>query len=175
MLMFCSHDHIKQIESVQIESSCVKFITNFYGYLRKPFIPNASSRYKLEHVSSHQVKDRPCPIFLPVTLVTISYNEHKKVVTISYNEHKKVVTISYNEHKKVVTISYNEHKKRKITHPRVLRGEARAHFVTCSGSWVSNSVSPHPRPLSTEVLDRTTGKLPKHQNHGMFLTLEICC
>ena len=65
-----------------------------------------------------------------------------------------------------VTMSYNEtgtHKKRRIAHPWVSRGTASAHFVPAQGLRAhGNSLSPHPRPLSTAVLTRTMGKLPKH-------------
>ena len=59
-------------------------------------------------------------------------------------------------------MSYNQtgtHKKRRIAHPWAFRPpfvpaqDLRAH---------GNSLSPHPRPLSTAVLARTIGKLPKH-------------
>ena len=62
--------------------------------------------------------------------------------------------------------SYNEtrtHKKRRIAHPWVFRGTASAPFVPAQGLRAhGNSLSPHPRPLSTAVLARTIGKLPKH-------------
>ena len=62
--------------------------------------------------------------------------------------------------------SYNEkgtHKKRIIAHPRVFRVTASAPFVPAQDLRAhGNSLSPHPRPLSTAVLARTTGKLPKH-------------
>ena len=63
-------------------------------------------------------------------------------------------------------MSYNEtgtHKKRRIAHPWVFRGTASAPFVPAQDLRAhGNSLSPHPRPLSTAVLARTTGKLPKH-------------
>ena len=66
----------------------------------------------------------------------------------------------------IVTMSYNEtgtHKKRRIAHPWVFRGKASAPFVPAQGLRAhGNSLSPHPRPLSTAVLARTIGKLPKH-------------
>ena len=65
-----------------------------------------------------------------------------------------------------VTMSYNEtgtHKKRRIAHPWVFRGTASAPFVPAQDLRAhGNSLSPHPRPLSTAVLARTIGKLPKH-------------
>ena len=65
-----------------------------------------------------------------------------------------------------VTMSYNEtgtHKKRRIAHPWVFRGTAIAPFVPAQDLRAhGNSLSPHPRPLSTAVLARTIGKLPKH-------------
>ena len=65
-----------------------------------------------------------------------------------------------------VTMSYNQtgiHKKRRIAHSRVLCGTASAPFVPAQGLIAhGNSLSPHPRPLSTAVLARTIGKLPKH-------------
>ena len=65
-----------------------------------------------------------------------------------------------------VTMSYNEtgtHKKRRIAHPWVFRGTASAPFVPAQGLRAhGNSLSPHPRPLSTAVLAQTIGKLPKH-------------
>ena len=65
-----------------------------------------------------------------------------------------------------VTMSYNEtgtHKKRRIAHPWVFRGTASAPFVPAQDLRAhGNSISPHPRPLSTAVLARTIGKLPKH-------------
>ena len=64
-----------------------------------------------------------------------------------------------------VTMSYNEtgtHKKRRIAHPWVFRGTASAPFVPAQDLRAhGNSLSPHPRPLSTAVLARTIGKLPK--------------
>ena len=64
------------------------------------------------------------------------------------------------------TMSYNEtgtHKKRRIAHPWVFRGTASAPFVPAQDLRAhGNSLSPHPRPLSTAVLARTIGKLPKH-------------
>ena len=66
----------------------------------------------------------------------------------------------------LVTMSYNEtgtHKKRRIAHPWVFRGTASAPFVPAQDLRAhGNSLSPHPRPLSTAVLARTIGKLPKH-------------
>ena len=63
-------------------------------------------------------------------------------------------------------MSYNEtgtHKKRRITHPWVFRGTASAPFVPAQDLRAhGNSLSPHPRPLSTAVLAQTIGKLPKH-------------
>ena len=63
-------------------------------------------------------------------------------------------------------MSYNEtgtHKKRRIAHPWVFRGTASAPFVPAQDLRAhGNSLSPHPRPLSTAVLARTIGKLPKH-------------
>ena len=65
-----------------------------------------------------------------------------------------------------VTMSYNEtgtHKKIKIAHPWVFRGTASAPFVPAQDLRAhGNSLSPHPRSLSTAVLARTIGKLPKH-------------
>ena len=65
-----------------------------------------------------------------------------------------------------LTMSYNEtgtHKKRRIAHPWVFRGTASAPFVPAQGLRAhGNSLSPHPRPLSTAVVARTIGKLPKH-------------
>ena len=62
------------------------------------------------------------------------------------------------------TMSYNETrtlKKRRIAHPWVFT--ASAPFVPAQGIRAQgNSLSPHPSSLSTEVLARTTGKLPKH-------------
>ena len=62
--------------------------------------------------------------------------------------------------------SYNETgtlKKCRIAHPRLFRGTASAPFVPAQGLRAQgNSLSPRPRPLSTAVLARTTGKLPKH-------------
>ena len=70
------------------------------------------------------------------------------------------------ENKMSVTMSYNEtgtHKKRRIAHPWVFRGTASAPFVPAQDLRAhGNSLSPHPRPLSTAVLARTIGKLPKH-------------
>ena len=67
---------------------------------------------------------------------------------------------------KRVTMSSNEtgtHKKRRIAHPWVFRGTASAPFVPAQCLRAhGNSLSPHPRPLSTVVLARTIGKLPKH-------------
>ena len=61
---------------------------------------------------------------------------------------------------------YNEtetYKKRRIAHPWVFRGTTSAHFVPAQGLRAhGNSFSPLPRPLSTAVLSRTIGKLPKH-------------
>ena len=63
-------------------------------------------------------------------------------------------------------MSYNEtgtHKKARIAHPWVFRGTVSAPFVPAQGLRAhGNSLSPHPRPLSTAVLARTIGKLPKH-------------
>ena len=68
--------------------------------------------------------------------------------------------------KNFMTKSYNEtgtHKKRRIAHPWVYRGTASAPFVPAQDLRAhGNSLSPHPRPLSTAVLARTIGKLPKH-------------
>ena len=65
-----------------------------------------------------------------------------------------------------ITMSYYEtgtHKKRRIAHPWVFRGTASAPFVPAQDLRAhGNSLSPHPRPLSTAVLARTIGKLPKH-------------
>ena len=64
-----------------------------------------------------------------------------------------------------VTMSYNEtgtHKKRRIAHPWLFRGTASAPFVPAQDLRAhGNSLSPHPRPLSTAVLAQTIGKLPK--------------
>ena len=61
---------------------------------------------------------------------------------------------------------YNEnrtHKKRKIAHPWVFRGAVCTPFVLAQGLRAQrNSLSPHPRPLTTAVFARTTGKLPEH-------------
>ena len=61
-----------------------------------------------------------------------------------------------------ITMSYNEtgtHKKRRIAHPWVFRGTASAPFVPAQDLRAhGNSLSPHPRPLSTAVLARTIGK-----------------
>ena len=55
------------------------------------------------------------------------------------------------------------HKKRRIAHPWVFRGTASAPFVPAQDLRAhGNSSSPHPRPLSTAVLARFIGKLPKH-------------
>ena len=63
-------------------------------------------------------------------------------------------------------MSYNEtgsHKKRRIAHPWVFRGTASAPLVSVQGLRAHrNSLSPHPRPLSTAVLAQTIGKLPKY-------------
>ena len=63
-------------------------------------------------------------------------------------------------------MSYNEtgtHKKRRIAHPWVFPCTASAPFVPAQGQRAhGNSLSPHPRPLSTAVLARTIDKLPKH-------------
>ena len=63
-------------------------------------------------------------------------------------------------------MSYNEtgtHKKSRIAHPWMFRGTASAPFVPAQGLRAhGNSLSPHPRPLSTAVLARTIGKIPKH-------------
>ena len=54
-----------------------------------------------------------------------------------------------------------EHKKRRIAHPWVFCGTASAPFVPAQGLRAhGNSLSPHPRPLSTAVFARTIGKLP---------------
>ena len=55
-------------------------------------------------------------------------------------------------------------KKRKIAHPWVFRGTASAPFVPAQGLRAyGNSLSPHPRPLSTDRGPRlTTCNLPKH-------------
>ena len=49
-----------------------------------------------------------------------------------------------------------------IQGPRVFRGAANPPFVPAQGLSSKDLLSPHPRPLSTAVLARTTGKLPKH-------------
>ena len=59
------------------------------------------------------------------------------------------------------TMNLGKHKKRKIVHPRMLRGAASALFVPPQGTRAQGN-SPHPGPLSTAVLDQTTYKLPKH-------------
>ena len=54
-------------------------------------------------------------------------------------------------------------KKRIIAHPHVFRGAARAPFDPAQGLTArGNSLSPHPRPLSTAVLAQITDKLLKH-------------
>ena len=51
----------------------------------------------------------------------------------------------------------------RIAHPWVFRGTSSGPFVPAQGLRAQgNSLSPHPTPLSTAVLARTTGKLPKH-------------
>ena len=79
-------------------------------------------------------------------------------------------------------MSYNEigtHKKRRIAHPWVFHGTASAPFVPAQGLRAhGNSLSSQPRPLSTAVLARTIGKLPKHhasalQSHGTSTALGI--
>ena len=66
---------------------------------------------------------------------------------------------SYNE----LQWNWKNEKKRRIAHPWVFRGTASAPFVPAQGFRAhGNSLSPHPRPLSTAVLARTIGKLPKH-------------
>ena len=56
-----------------------------------------------------------------------------------------------------------KHREPRIAHQRVLHGTASAPFVPAQGLRApGNSLSPHPRPLSTAVLTQTTGKLPKH-------------
>ena len=64
-------------------------------------------------------------------------------------------------------MSYNEtgtQKKRIIAHPWVFRGTASAPFVPAQGlrELKDTRLSHYPRPLSTVVLARTTGMLPKH-------------
>ena len=74
-------------------------------------------------------------------------------------------------------MSYNEtgpHKKRRIGHPWVFRGTASAPFVPAQGLRAhGNSLSPHPRPLSTAVLARTIGKLPKHHASASVKSRDI--
>ena len=63
-------------------------------------------------------------------------------------------------------MSYNEtetRKKRRIAHSWVFRCTAIAPLVPAQSLRAhGNSLSPLPRPLSTAVLARTIGKLPKH-------------
>ena len=74
-------------------------------------------------------------------------------------------------------MSYNEtgtHKKRRIAHPWVFHGTASAPFVPAQDLRAhGNSLSPHPRPLSTAVLARTTGKLPKHHASASAKTWDV--
>ena len=79
-------------------------------------------------------------------------------------------------------MSYNEtgtRKKRNIAHPWVFRGTASAPFVPAQGLRAHvNSLSPHPRPLSTAVLARTMASyrstMPLQvQSHRMSTALGI--
>ena len=61
-------------------------------------------------------------------------------------------------------LNWDTQKAQKIhIHECSVRGTASAPFVPAQGIRAQeNSLSPHPRPLSTAVLARTTGKLLKH-------------
>ena len=73
--------------------------------------------------------------------------------------------------------SYNEtgtHKNRRIAHPWVFRGTASATFVPAQGLRAQgNSLSPHPRPLSTAVLARNIGKVPKHHESACAKSRDV--
>ena len=56
----------------------------------------------------------------------------------------------------------------------VFRGTASAPFVPAQGLRAhGNSLSPHPRPLSTAVLARTIGKLPKHRDSASTKSRDV--
>ena len=125
------------IEVVESEKSKVQAILKSNGY-NQNFI-NRSSLNRPPSIENNEVRLR----YVSVPYIKGTY-ERVQRVTMSYNETET-------------------HKKRRIAHPWVFRGTASAPFVPAQDLRAhGNSLSPHPRPLSTAVLARTIGKLPKH-------------